>query len=551
MSVRNALITAYLEYVHPYMPLIEVCETLRIIDDESGSSGKMSLFLFQAMMFAGTAFVDMDVLRRAGFTNRKAARKAFFQKARVLYDFDYEMDPLGMRRPTRVKEEDYDVPMLSEDDFETELLPLSNNIVPIEHTLLRDVAAQKELAQLCIAKAKLCLCVSHVLGAQYSVLVKHQGMQGQEGTTRSSVMLFPKKLDQTDEVRRCDLELKEWLAELPPACVYTEELGPGATLSALHRPQVLPNAPSDPSALSQLTQDNSRKRVREASKEITRISKQLHVTGLDRYLPTTGVTVLLPAIIIHLLDVKSPNEEARKAAMQGFVQCMQLLERLRENYSSADFASQFLEAAVKMANIDMTLMPRPQDKPLPTTEGVESAITTESINQLKGYVQGNRRTPPHDDTILFPQESHAKLDTIAALTPPDHQDALPPNLNFTNDLTLQFDPNANGACETDFFINFDATADSYMGDGVFGGESGLDLSFMNGGKEGWSRSVEIDGSSMSLSTIIVGVWVLFQRFNDMVWVRNIRIWNMIYRRLESGAGRLLDARLLNGKSGGV
>jgi hypothetical protein len=411
---------------------------------------------------------------------------------------------LGMRRPTRVKEEDYDVPMLTEDDFETELLPLSNNIVPIGHTLLRDVVAQKELAQLCIAKAKLCLCVSHVLGAQYSVLVKHQGMQGQEGTTRSSVMLFPKKLDQTDEVRRCDLELKEWLAELPTACVYTEELGPGASapplfvqrsllhmiyftaLSALHRPQVLPNAPSDPSALSQLTQDNSRKRVREASKEITRISKQLHMTGLDRYLPTTGVTVLLPAIIIHLLDVKSPNEEARKSAMQGFVQCMQLLERLRENYSSADFATQFLEAAVKMANIDMTLMPRPQDKPLPTTEGVESAITTESINQLKGYVQGNRRTPPHDNTIPFPQESQAKLDAISALTPPDHQDTLPQNINFANDLNLQFDPN-NGAYETDFFINFDATADSYMGDGVFGGESGLDLSFMNAGKEGWSR----------------------------------------------------------------
>jgi hypothetical protein len=82
-SIRNALLTAYLEYVHPYMPLIEVCETLRIIDDESGSSGKMSLLLFQAIMFAGTAFVDMDILRRAGFTIRKAARKAFFQKARV------------------------------------------------------------------------------------------------------------------------------------------------------------------------------------------------------------------------------------------------------------------------------------------------------------------------------------------------------------------------------------------------------------------------------------------------------------------------------------
>jgi hypothetical protein len=426
---------------------------------------------------------------------------------------------LGMRRPTRVKEEDYDVPMLTEEDFETELPPVTNRVVSIEHTLIRDVAAQKELAQLCIAKAKLCLCVSHVLGAQYSVLVKHQGMQGQEGTTRSSVMLFPKKLDQTDEVRRCDLELSEWLAELPPACIYSEELATGASapplfvqrsllhmiyftaLSALHRPQVLPNAPTDSSSLSQLTQDNSRKRVREASKEITRISKQLHVSGLDRYLPTTGVTVLLPAIIIHLLDVKSPNEEARKTAMQGFNQCMQLLERLRENYSSADFATQFLEAAVKMANIDMPSMPRAQDKPIPTAESAEDVLLTEKINHLKGFVEGNRRTPPSASTDIppIPQPATHKANAISALTPPNHQDT--PHLLPTNNMTfpsiesektsdlnllsnLQFDGN-NGTYEQDIFFNFDA-ADTFMGDGVFGGESGLDLSFM-GGKEGWSR----------------------------------------------------------------
>src|SRR3954447_52474 len=48
---------------------------------------------------------------------------------------------LGMRRPTRVKDEDYDVPMLTEEDFETEVLPLSNTIVPMEHTLVRDAVA--------------------------------------------------------------------------------------------------------------------------------------------------------------------------------------------------------------------------------------------------------------------------------------------------------------------------------------------------------------------------------------------------------------------------
>lgn len=81
--VRNALIQSYLQYVHPYMPLIEVHEFLQIIEDGTGASGKLSLLLFQAVMFAGTAFVDMKYLRSAGYTNRKVARKSFFQKARV------------------------------------------------------------------------------------------------------------------------------------------------------------------------------------------------------------------------------------------------------------------------------------------------------------------------------------------------------------------------------------------------------------------------------------------------------------------------------------
>lgn len=81
--VRNALLTSYIEYVHPYMPLLEVHDLLRTINDGTGANGKLSLLLFQAIMFGGTAFVDMEYLRAAGYSNRKAARKAFFQKARV------------------------------------------------------------------------------------------------------------------------------------------------------------------------------------------------------------------------------------------------------------------------------------------------------------------------------------------------------------------------------------------------------------------------------------------------------------------------------------
>lgn len=83
IPIRNALLRSYIEYVHPYMPLIEAHELLQIINDGTGASGRISLLLFQAIMFAGTAFVDMEYLKIAGYSNRKAARKAFFQKARV------------------------------------------------------------------------------------------------------------------------------------------------------------------------------------------------------------------------------------------------------------------------------------------------------------------------------------------------------------------------------------------------------------------------------------------------------------------------------------
>jgi hypothetical protein len=44
---------------------------------------KVSLVLFQAVMFAGTGFVDIEYLRAEGFESRKEARRSFFDRVRV------------------------------------------------------------------------------------------------------------------------------------------------------------------------------------------------------------------------------------------------------------------------------------------------------------------------------------------------------------------------------------------------------------------------------------------------------------------------------------
>jgi hypothetical protein len=83
VQLRNELISAYIEFVHPYMPLLDVLEFVSIIESGNGALGRISLILYQAVMFAGSAFCDMSYLYAAGYTSRKQARKDFFMRTRV------------------------------------------------------------------------------------------------------------------------------------------------------------------------------------------------------------------------------------------------------------------------------------------------------------------------------------------------------------------------------------------------------------------------------------------------------------------------------------
>ncbi|CAI7588685.1 unnamed protein product [Penicillium palitans] len=542
VTLRNELLKSYIHYVHTYMPLLDLEEFLQNIVQNDGIH-RISLLLFQAVMFAGVAFIDMKHLQAAGYQTRKVARKVFFQRARLLYDFDYEVDrislvqslllmtywyetpddqkdtwhwmgvslslahtiglhrdpgnsrmdvrrqrmwkriwwstytrdrliALGMRRPMRVKDDDCDVPMLSLDDFEFH--PFSPEIVAIvgNSEILQNVSHQRELALMFIEKAKLCLCVSHVLSAQYSVLSHKFG-----GTMETTMMLVPKKSTaETFEVRSCDQELEDWLANLPVETQYVASSGSKlseadevlhshrallkmvylTTSSALHRPQVLPAIPY-PSTDAEL-QDMSRNKVRFAAVEITAIAQDLHCLDLTRYYPTTGVTVLLPAVIIHLLDIKSTDPSIRMTSLQRFYQCMRILQRLREIYASADFATSFLEAAIRKAGIQLTVSPQdvqsssasshPPDQPTASPDPFQSTTTTvpSRLHTL---------TPPPDSLAQkIPDLTYPKLSgpsaggrstgDLFASTPP-HSDG------SENGSTNNLNPNANRSKDRDAF----------------------------------------------------------------------------------------------------
>ncbi len=87
-SLKNALLRSYIDYVHPSLPLINLHQFLAITcAADTGVSvredQKISLLLFQAVLFAGSAFVDQMSLQMAGYSTRREARAAFYQKIKV------------------------------------------------------------------------------------------------------------------------------------------------------------------------------------------------------------------------------------------------------------------------------------------------------------------------------------------------------------------------------------------------------------------------------------------------------------------------------------
>ncbi|KAA8572676.1 hypothetical protein EYC84_003270 [Monilinia fructicola] len=119
------------------------------------------------------------------------------------------------------------------------------------------------------------------------------------------------------------------------------------TTSALHRPRVLPVGPNhqQPETLFELSRDV----VTKAAQGTTKIIDDLHRLDLERYLPTTGVTALLPAIIISLVVGQVSLSERATACYRRILPLHDCSRGLKDNYASADYATQFLEAAVRKA----------------------------------------------------------------------------------------------------------------------------------------------------------------------------------------------------------
>lgn len=269
---------------------------------------------------------------------------------------------LALRRPTQINEGICNVPLVALTDFDIRPFDDTVDDILLECSYMGDAYLQRRLAIMFIETVKLCQCLGRVLFAQYTPSNCVSGV-----TKETTITLVPRQASDA-ELQRCGQKLDAWLGNLPEeaACITPQErkdLKAGddvlllhgsmlrmiyhATCTALYRPRASSNITNTLTS-SKTSTGAAQKKIRDAASEIADTVQRLRNFGLTPYLPTYGLTVMIPAAVAHLTDLKSSNPTVRDEGKWNFRLCIEIISDLRDIYPAADYETACLEKAFQL-----------------------------------------------------------------------------------------------------------------------------------------------------------------------------------------------------------
>lgn len=319
---------------------------------------------------------------------------------------------MGLRRPTQVSEGTCSVPMLKLEDFDFE--PFHPSVLRMFHChQLENDFHQKRLATMFIEKVKLCQWIGRVLFAQYAPSHRSFGT-----TNQTTITLVPRQASES-ELARCSQKLDSWANGLPKDAQFTPAMNNfkdgedvlllhsamlrmlyHATISALYRPWALGSNRDQPKPRLELA-NTARTKIHDAAAGITHIIQRLSQFNLTRFLPQSGVTVILPAAIAHLTNSTSENPAIRETSIYNFRRCIQALHTLKEIYPAADMEVANIEAAVQMQSrtgngflkIIQHIDPNSNQPSPPRKDGVKAYISLEHNTEAEYPISDSHYHP--------------------------------------------------------------------------------------------------------------------------------------------------------------
>lgn len=263
---------------------------------------------------------------------------------------------LGMKRPPRIRDGDFQVAMLEEADFQPEQIRSDDG----DHArfeaacvYVRSRKKRAELARMCVAQATLCRSMSFLSSGMY--VAPHDSSLS-AGTRRAAADGGEQRLF-TTYIR----DLLEWRDGLPEGVSYrpisSSDIGRDGNTSisldraVLHmiyyaavlclyrsRFMVLQHDRADASAMEK---EMCKIYMQHSAKRIGEISRNIYDHGLDRLLPSMAANIAVSAASVHLLELRGQLQGC--GTEPSYRQSRRLMQSMHDIYAGADLSRESLK----------------------------------------------------------------------------------------------------------------------------------------------------------------------------------------------------------------
>lgn len=356
-----------------------------------------SLLLLQAVLFSASSLVPVDLLRDAGYTTRRQARKILYKRTKDLYLLDYESDNVVMVQALLLMS--YYYPSMIEQKHTWHWVHQAISLAQATgmHRDPGNVAQRRLWARIwwaCLVRDRLVSLGTgrpmHVNSVDCNVPMpilkdlQEPGDNEDESAVKTMFIEFVKLCQYMEgvlslryatttttaatleQIRACGDGLQSWLQSLPPVARRQGEsvsFGDNPSITTLYRAilhqlynvtiislyQPYHIISADVSA----SYHRGKHEINLAALDTTDIATQLVSHDLVKYCPTYCVTCILPPLIVHLLEIRNtPSRDTKALHTNQYNLCMTYLRELGKIYWHASFYCDFFDLA---ASIDSDL----------------------------------------------------------------------------------------------------------------------------------------------------------------------------------------------------
>ncbi|RSM03776.1 hypothetical protein CEP52_007183 [Fusarium oligoseptatum] len=390
--LREALVKAYFYHAHPFEPVLDPEDFLN-----KYSKGHLSLLLLWSILLT-TVY-----LRKAFYDSQLAFKRTAYQRAKTLYDADYEKSKITLIQSVFLMGHFYA-------NAEDRMGPWHWNgiAISLSHTIGLHMLTPPAREGIQPSWRRLWWCIyyrevwlSLGQGRPLRISLDHCSTPMPGPCDTSPVCspehqaYLPEQLGakpSRDDIARDENEIRvNWFPDgnydqspVLASHLYQFRLHIQAAIIALYRPFLREPPQGVPADDVNSWQTFANNKLRAAASDATSAVNSMMAEDLIKFSQTIAVLSLGPPMQVHLLELTSSKQSTSQLAKHNLALCMLALDEMRKSYISADAAYTLFDRARNMVEKTRREGEAISRDPtvVPETQGIESA---QWLDDSEGY----------------------------------------------------------------------------------------------------------------------------------------------------------------------